>query len=311
VAGFFAGGFIRVLSALSSEARARLASWVGRLAYGLGIRRQVTLDNLRHAFPEWPEARRRAIAQGAYVNMALTALEGLSSSLMTAETLEKSVVVEHWERVEQALQGGKGMLLATAHFGCWELLGELLVRRGISVNAVVRPLEGALNAKLMEKRQRVGLKLIPGRGAILGSLKALARNEVVAILVDQVLPESNGVFVPFFGRPASTSPALSLAALRSGAPVLVAMCARIGETLHLFIEGPFPVESTGDRRGDVRAHTQRVTEVLERYIRRFPEQWLWLHRRWKVQPTGQSWGEAGTSSGDFEREGDPLQGQVE
>ena len=303
MAGFFAGLLVRALSALSPRARARLASFVGGLAYGLRIRRRVALDNLRQALPELPEARRRAIARGAYVNMALAALEGLSSSSLKGEALEKAVVVERWELVEQALAGGKGMLVATAHFGSWELLGEVMARRGIPLNAVVRPLVGALNAKLMESRQQSGLKLIPGRGSISGSVKALAKNEVVAMLVDQVLPERNGVFVPFFGRPASTSPALSLAAIRSGAPVYVAMSAREGDHLRVFVEGPFPVERTGDRRRDVIEHTRRVTEVIEQYIRRYPEQWLWLHRRWKVQPTGNSWGDVGAPEADAEREG--------
>lgn len=293
LASAFAGLAVRLLGALSPRARGRLAAIVGRLAYTLGIRRRVTLDNLRHAFPELPEARRREIARGAYVNMALAALEGLSSQTLSGEALERAVEVEQWPLVEQALAAGKGMLVATAHFGSWELLGEVVAKRGLTLNAVVRPLAGALNARLMESRQKSGLKLIPGRGSISASVKALARNEVVAMLVDQVLPEKQGVFVPFFGRLACTSPALSLAALRSGAPVFVAMAARDGDRLRVFLEGPLPVTRTGDRRRDVAEHTRRVTEVLERYIRHYPEQWLWLHRRWKVQPTGHSWADAG------------------
>jgi KDO2-lipid IV(A) lauroyltransferase len=103
-------------------------------------------------------------------------------------------------------------------------------------------------------------------------------------LIDQSLPAEAGVFVPFFGRAASTTPALSMAALRTKAPVFVALAVREGERLRLLFEGPIPVPDTGDRRADVAAHTAQLTAILERYIRRYPEQWLWLHRRWKVQP---------------------------
>jgi len=308
VASFFAGGVVRALGALSPRTLGRLAAFVGRLAFGLGIRRRVTLDNLRQALPDVPEPRRREIARGAYVNMARAALEGLSSVALGREEVERVVEVRNWHLVEEALAGGKGMLVATGHFGSWELFGEVMARRGVKLNAVVRPLSGALNAKLMESRLKAGLQLIPGRGSISGTVKALGRNEVVAMLVDQVLPERSGVFVPFFGRPACTTPALSLAAIRSGAPVYVAMAAREGDRLRLFIEGPFPVPASGDRKRDVTEHTRRITEALERYIRLYPDQWLWLHRRWKVQPTGQSWGDApsaASSATDTEREGEP------
>lgn len=284
VATWLAGALVWALTALPASTRRALARGLGRLAYALGIRRRVTLDNLRHAFPELPEARRREIARGAYVNMALAALEGLSASAVPDGALEDSVVVENWGALKPVLDAGRGVLVATAHFGSWELFGEVMSRRGFKINAVVRPLKGALNARLVESRRQSGLQLIPGRGSISASVRAVQRGEVVAMLVDQALPARSGVFVPFFGRLASTTPALSLAALRSGAPVFVAMAARDGARLRVLIEGPFEVPRTGDRDADVRAHTAAVTAAIERHIRRFPDQWLWLHRRWKVTP---------------------------
>jgi KDO2-lipid IV(A) lauroyltransferase len=106
----------------------------------------------------------------------------------------------------------------------------------------------------------------------------------VTFLIDQGLPSKSALFVPFFGQLAATTPALSMAALRSEAPVLVVMAAREGERLRVMIEGPFPVQRSGDVDQNLLAHTQAVTRAVEQLIRRYPEQWLWLHRRWKYQP---------------------------
>jgi KDO2-lipid IV(A) lauroyltransferase len=254
---------------------------VGGLAYLLGIRRRITLENLRHAFPEKSEEERHAIARGAYTNMARAFLDGLSAGRLTDEQVAERVVVEGEHRFAEAWSLGQGVLVATAHFGSWEMMGEVMARRKLPLNCVVRPLRGALNAELVANRTRNGLKLIPPRGALRQTVAALGRNEWVTMLIDQVLPAKHGIFVPFFGRLACTNPSLSLAAARTGAPVLVAMGVQEGERVRLYVEGPFPLPS-GDRRAAIAAHTATLTGVIERYIRRYPEQWLWLHRRWKV-----------------------------
>lgn len=284
VGTFFARLVVRLVGSLSSAGRARLASFIGSFAFALGIRRKVTLENLRFAFPERSEEERRRIARGAYVNMALAALEGLSFTHQSPTELVDSVPADEWAPLAKALAEGKGVLVATAHFGSWELLGELLARRGVPLSAVVRPLRGALNAEIFASRERSGLKLIAQRGAIQGTLRALREGRLVAQLIDQVLPAKHGVFVPFFGRLASTTPALSIAALRTGAPVFVALAAREEGRLRLFVEGPLPCLRLEDRDAAIASHVAAMTEILERYIRRYPEQWLWLHRRWKVQP---------------------------
>lgn len=284
VGAFFAGLAVWWVRALSVSGRRAVAAFVGQLAYALRIRRRVAFDNLRHAFPELPEAERRRIARGAYVNMALAALESLASTGLPDAALDDALTIENWPAVEQAINEGKGLLVASAHFGSWELFAEVMARRGIKLNAVVRPLEGALNARLVEARQKAGVQLILQRGALKGMVAALRRGEVVAQLIDQALPSKSAIFVPFFGRLASTTPALSTAALRTGAPTFVMLAAREGDRLRVFSEGPILMGDSGDHRHDVEDHTARVTQVIERLIRRYPDQWLWLHRRWKVQP---------------------------
>lgn len=275
---------ISAIAALPNGLRRALARAVGRLACALGIRRRVALDNLRHAFPELSEKERRRIAKGAYINMAYAVMEGLSSPRLSEAELARAVVTDQWAMVQAAIDAGKGILVASAHFGGWELLGEVLARRGVKLHAVVRSLRGWVNAELIQSRRRSGMQLIAPRGAVLSSVRALRQGAMVAMLIDQVLPADRGVFVPFFGRPACTTPALSMAAISSGAPVFILMSVREGDHLRLFVEGPFPVPHTGDRGRDILEHTATLTLAIERFVRRHPEQWLWLHRRWKVQP---------------------------
>jgi Kdo2-lipid IVA lauroyltransferase/acyltransferase len=277
---------LSLVRAVPEGARRVLATAIGALAYAFGIRRRVALDNLQAAFPEKTDAERRRIARGAYRNLALGVLEALTVDGLSRPALEQAVVTDDWAPIEAAYRGGKGLLVATAHFGSWELFAEVMARRGNKLSAVVRPLRGALNARLVESRRAAGIGLIPARGAIQGAVRALRRGEAVAMLMDQALAAKSAAFVPFFGRPASTTLALSVAAKRSGAPAFVVMAAREGSGLRMYVEGPFQVPSTDDPRADLIAHTAQLTAAIERHIRRHPEQWLWLHRRWKGKPSG-------------------------
>ena len=229
---------VRLLSGLSMAGVGRTARVVGTLAYALGIRRKVTLDNLRAAFPERPEAELRRIARGAYINMARAFLEGLAAAGWSAEQVAASVVIPDPEPLFSAQAQHKGVLIVTGHFGSWELMGEAMARKGVPVHCVVRPLKGALNAELVAARVRHGIRLIPPRGALRGMVHALRKGAVVTTLIDQAMPPDQGVFVPFFGRLASTNPSLSWAALRSGAPVLVVMGVHEGDRIRLVMEGP-------------------------------------------------------------------------
>lgn len=284
---WFAGAVSRWVASLTPRTRRRLAHAFGAVAFGLGIRRRVTLDNLRHAYPEKTEAERSAIARGAYENMALTALESLTGHQLSEEEIDRALDPESFRALEEVLRRGDGVLLATAHLGSWEFLAGAMARRRIKINAVVRPLEGSFNARIVEARLESGLQLIPARGAVGGMLRALKRGEPVAMLLDQALPAHQAVFVPFFGRLASTTPALAIAALRTGAPVFVAGAVRDGEALHAFVEGPLPLPEGGTQEEQITALTATVVAALERHIRLHPEQWLWLHRRWKVAPPGE------------------------
>jgi KDO2-lipid IV(A) lauroyltransferase len=277
-------GTLRLFPRGAREALAGFAGWLGWI---LGIRRHVALENLRLALPERSEAERRAIARGAYRNMALAALEAVTSDLVSDEELNRAVEVLDWKGLEDLLKARKPVLVASAHLGSWELFAEVMARRGYVFSAVVRPLAGAFNEWVVENRARAGVELILQRGAIGGMLKGLKQGRAVVQLIDQSLPAEHSVFVPFFGRLASTTPALSAAALRSKAPVYVVVATREGGALKMHVDGPVKMPELDDRHAALTAHTAELTRIIEGHIRRVPEQWLWLHRRWKVAPPAQ------------------------
>lgn len=285
LSGLLANVALRWVAGMPRGPRESLARFVGGLAYTLGIRRRVALENLSQALPERSEEERRAIARGVYITMARVALEALADRDRMPPDWEQEEIVgqEAWAALKAHVATGKGALLVTAHFGNWEMLGEILIRRGVPLNALVRPLKGAINMRIAENRVRAGAGLIYPRGAVQETVDAIERGESVYMLLDQAIPKK-GVFVPFFGKPASTTPAMAVAAQRTGVPAWVVMGVREGMRMRVHIEGPIPPPAPEEGKDPITEHTARVTAALERIIRQYPEQWMWLHRRWKYTP---------------------------
>jgi Kdo2-lipid IVA lauroyltransferase/acyltransferase len=287
VVGWLANRVMDAVCALPASWKDGLARFVGWLAFTLGIRLRVALENLTHAYPDMSDAERRRIAHGAYITMARVVLESIDGKDHVDTHWEvPEVKGEAWAALQANIAKGQGALLVTAHFGNWERAGKMLLRRGIPLNALVRPLKGALNMRIVDNRIAAGAGLIYPKGAIAEAQEAVKLGETVLMLLDQSLPAKAAVFVPFFGRPASTTPAMAVVAQRSGAPVFVVMGIRdeSGQKLRLEVEGPITVPEGLGEQDAITAHTAAVTAVLEKYVRRYPDQWLWLHRRWKVQP---------------------------
>ncbi|HEX8701833.1 MAG TPA: lipid A biosynthesis acyltransferase, partial [Myxococcaceae bacterium] len=227
--GFLANFLMNRVAGITWSTRERLAHFIGGLIYTLGIRRRVALENLAMALPERSEAERRAIARGTYITMTRVVLEALADKHRMPPGWEQEEVVgaEAWKALQAHLATGKGALLVTGHFGNWETLGEVLLHRGVPLNALVRPLKGALNMRIAENRVRAGAGLIYPKGAVQETVAALNRGECVYMLLDQAIP-NKGVFVPFFGRLASTTPAMAIAAQKTGVPAWVVMGVRNG-----------------------------------------------------------------------------------
>lgn len=282
-----AGVLARRAAALPPAVGRRLGVVVGELAYhALGSRRRVALENLALAFgPAWGRERRRAVARASFRHLGLTAVECCQLYAGSAGRLLAGVRLEGIQHLKAALGEGRGVLYLTAHFGNWELLGAAHVLTGFPLSVVARPLDNPfLEARLAEARRRLRMGLISKREAVPRVREALARGECVGVLLDQDAGR-RGVFVPFFGQPASTSRALAILAARTRAPVVPAFIRRLPDGAHLVtLEPPVPLERSGDRERDIRTNTARFTAAIERQVRACPEQWFWVHRRWKTRP---------------------------
>jgi KDO2-lipid IV(A) lauroyltransferase len=261
---------------------------LGEVAYwALPGRRRVALSNLALAFgPSLPPAARRRVARENFRHLGLTVMECCRLFLGPPGAMLRQVRMEGVEHAKAALAEGRGAFLLTAHLGNWEILAASHSLTGLTdLNVVIRPLDNPfLDAMVAQGRARTPIRLIPKRAAAKGIQAALARGECVGILLDQHAGRQ-GAFVPFFGRPASTSRGLAVLALKTGAPVVPAFVHRLPGGDHLVtLEPAVPLVRTGALERDIEANTARFTEVIERQIRAHPEQWFWVHRRWKSQP---------------------------
>ena len=247
--------------------------------------RLITLYNLRRAFPEKPDGEIRRIARGAYRNLGIVAAEFFDIPALTKENIGRLVETEGLEHCRKALEKGKGVLFFGAHFGNWELEAvavSLLIKPSV---VIYRTLDNPLLDEIVLKvRGATGNIPLAKDRAMRPMLRTLNNNGMLGILIDQNMDCHEGVFVDYFGRPACTTDGLALLALHTGAPVLPGHMTRQPDGRYRLVLGPeVEVIDTGDRAADILANTQRFTKVIEETVRRHPDQWLWLHKRWKTQ----------------------------
>jgi KDO2-lipid IV(A) lauroyltransferase len=256
---------------------------LGRASYAVDrFHRRIALDNLAHAFPARTERERRAIARAMFAHFGRLLLELMKFGSLTPGQMLALVESDGEERVRQAYQLGRGVLFFTGHFGYWEMQAITQPLRVKPVSVLARPLDNPHLHHLLERiRGRTGNSVIYRQGAIRKVLRELAANRGVALLIDQHLHTPDAVYVDFFRRPAATTSALAALALRTGAPVIPVFALPLAGGRYRFVyEHPVepPREDTPDA---IRDFTQRCTDVLEMYVRRHPELWLWMHRRWR------------------------------
>ena len=267
----------------------RPAYWLGRrfgdLAYlCLARRRQVTLDNLEIAFGgEKSASERRAIARATFRNLGEHLIDFSRMRWLTPDTYPATVTVEGLERVEQLLARQAGLLMFSAHFGSWELAAAVALCLAPRLHVIARPLDNPALHRLVDTYRRYsGCAVIPKRQALSASLKALRRGDIIALLMDQSSLRHEGIPVPFFGAEAYTSIGPALMALRSGCPVIGAFLVRQGLGRHrLVFTEEIPIQRTGNLRQDIADNTRLFNQLIESYVRAYPDHWFWLHRRWK------------------------------
>ncbi len=281
-------GMIKLLPAGGSSGLGRAVS---RLYFLLsGSRRRILLDNLRNAFPQMCGAEIRGIARACAANLGAAFMEFLESSRLTREEILSRVTLAGEEHFAAARARGKGVFLLSAHFGSWEIGA---IRAGMidgPISSVVRPLDNPLlEEELQYRRTRFGNKVIRKKEAAREILRAIRAKETVAILVDQNVVAEEAIFVPFFGRPAATTPSLALFQMKTDAAVVPVFTWPLGGGRYrLQFEKPILSEEFAadgaPREERVLRATERYMAVTEKAIRGDPAAWLWMHNRWRTRP---------------------------
>lgn len=246
-------------------------------------RRKIADDNVAQAFPAFDASARRRVVRHSVFNLASGAVMFSKMTRLGRDEWNKLVRLEGFDYVREALSRGRGAIAFTAHYGCWEAM-SVYVSRLTPAAIVARPLDNPrLDELVSAVRAEGGGKIIAKRRALAEGLKALRENRLLGILIDQNFAPGI-LFVDFFGKPASTTPIVSLLARRAGCAVLPLHNAWEDGRLRIIVEPPLPLSQNPDRHAAVAEDTQAMTKVVERWIRENPSQWLWLHNRWKRRP---------------------------
>jgi len=277
-------GVFLLFGAVPRRRAAKLADVFGRLWYRLDARhRQVALRNLAQAFgQEKSSAERKSLARKAFSNLMRIPFEIGWSMKWKEQDCLSYFDIEGKERIRAARQKGRGLLILTGHMGNWELLPPMVLMLGVPATTTYRPLKFApADTFFLQLRSRFGSRMVPKKQAMRKILRALQKEECVCMLFDQTSRRATGAFVDFFGRKAWTNTGLALLALKTEAPVLPAFVIRDGDRFRVEIGNEIPLVKSGSKARDVLENTRQYNKALEQIIRRYPEQWFWVHNRWK------------------------------
>lgn len=282
--------FIRLIAGVASFLPLGCLSFLGKrggdlLYFAWRERRKIALDNLRLAFGrEKNEKEIRALARKSFQNLFLGLCEVMRFFFLPLEHLEKRFTVQGKENLNRALGEGKGVIVFTAHLGCFPLIGRKFAGEGFPFSYIIRlPEDAGLTEYLQQWGQRIKVKLIstkPERRCLSRCLEALRENEIVCLLGDQ--HSGTGIAANFFGQAVFAATGPTVLSLRTGAKIVPMFIIRQPDHTHqLIIDPPFTLEVTEDRERDIQVNTKKLTEIIESYVRRYPDQWTWIHRRWK------------------------------
>ena len=261
---------------------------LGRLFYLADRRhRRIAFGSLKAALGAQrsdPELWR--IARGVFENLGRSVVEFVWIQKGSPDALMRRTTFEGMEHYDAAVREKKGVFILTAHFGNWEWMATALsiMRKPIAV--VARPLDNPLlNEMINAWRERYGNRVLNKRTAAAEIMRRVKAGETVGVLLDQNTAAGEAVFVDYFGKPAATHKGLAILALRTGAPLVPAFIVREGDRHRVMFGKPLEISRTGDLERDIRETTALFTRTIESCVRRYPDQWLWVHRRWKTQPS--------------------------
>ncbi len=280
--------FIGALPRPLARAAGITLAWI---VYALHVRlRRVGVRNLQLALPEKTRRERSKILRGVFTSFGRQAAEVCLFPKYTRENVSKVVVYDGFENFERALARGKGVLFLTAHLGGWELSAFAHSLNGYPLHVVMRPLDNVYLDRLTRQyRTMHGNIMVEKDDFVRGLLSAMKNGQTAGILMDTNMTPPQGVFVKFFGIPACTASGLARIALRTDAAVVPGFTiwdSALGK-YRLRFDPALPLVRTGDNEADAVTNTATFTSIIEQYVRKYPDQWLWVHRRWKTRPEGE------------------------
>ncbi|HKV80735.1 MAG TPA: lysophospholipid acyltransferase family protein [Candidatus Sulfotelmatobacter sp.] len=284
--------FLKIMGALPRPLARAFAIGIAQLVYMLHFRlRQVGMRNLEMVFPEKSRGERRRILRGVFTSLGRQLAELCQFPRYTTQNVDDVVVYDGLENYERAYARGKGVLFLTAHFGGWELSAFAHSLHGHWLHVVMRPMDNPYLDRLLQSYRTIhGNKVVPKDDFVRGLLAAMRAGETVGILMDTNMTPPQGVFVDFFGIPACTASGLARIALRTDAAVVPGFTIwdqSLGK-YRLRFDPAIELVRTGNLEADITANTQKFNNVIEGYVRKYPDQWLWVHRRWKTRPEGEA-----------------------
>jgi Kdo2-lipid IVA lauroyltransferase/acyltransferase len=259
---------------------------LGRFSYSvLAIRKKVACDNLQKAFPEKDQTEIDDIARQNYLHFGQAIIEFLRMPTMSAAYFQEKIRFVPNDFVAGILQQPCGAICLSGHFGNWELLAASLAQAGIAMIGVAKEQRNHLVDRMIARnRRQLGIETVPTGMAVRAVVKALKQNKFIALLGDQDA-HREGVFVNFMGRPSSTAPGPASLALKTGAPIIFGAIVRGENGRHTaYLERVDFSDLSSDSPENIKILTQRHAALLEKYIRHWPEQWFWMHKRWKTKP---------------------------
>jgi KDO2-lipid IV(A) lauroyltransferase len=282
---------VKILGALPRPLARALGLLLAGAVYHLHRRlRKVGLRNLEIAYPEMAAAERRKIVRGVFVSLGRQLAEFCQFPRYTGDNVAQVAVYEGFENFDAAQRRGKGVLFLTAHLGGWEVGSFVHSIHGHTMRIVVRALDNPYLDRLVERYRTLhGNSTFEKQDFARGLISAMRAGETVGLLMDQNMTPPAGVFVDFFGVPACTASGIARVALRTDASVVPAFTIwdDVRRKYRITFAPRLALQKTGDDERDVLNATQLFTRVIEEYVRKYPDQWLWVHRRWKTRPEGE------------------------
>lgn len=257
--------------------------------YFIGSQRRLAHQHLAYALgPSVSPSLRRRIARGVFVNLGRNMMEWLQVPKLSTADLQQLISAEGIDHIRETLKQGNGALMVTAHFGNWELIPLYLRSLGFEGAVLARRLRyPEYESFLISMRGAKGVTTL-ARGAAKDVAALLRANQLIGLLPDQDIDSLDGVFVDFFGQPAHTPIGPAALSVMTGAPIIPCFLRRDGRRFRLSVEPPLRAPPGADRTAAMRELTQAWSAVVESAIRRYPEQWVWMHRRWKTRPTSET-----------------------